>query len=877
MGDEISPKVIDFGLAKAFDDANSANTKLTRHFQVIGTPLYMSPEQADPRRVDVDTRADVYSLGVLLHVLLSGLTPAVRNSSNGSHRYLEKHSYLETLSTSSSTEIPPSRLLRSEPLWRQEKIATGRASDPRDLLNSLSGDLDWIVMKCLEPDRERRYESVASIAKDISRYLNSEPIEARPPSKLYQINRFVKRNRSTVAVITTLFVAMLIVAVVSVWQGKVARNAELRSEQALQDAFESQQKSEALLYAADLRLADQALRDGDAGEAIRLIDRHKPTTSSGGWDHRGIEWQLLRRRATSTRKTIATGSKALVELVRSPDNKRLAIVSDDGDVILYDPSRDEQVGGFKTEFGIATSAAWAPDSSTLAVGSADGEIELWDTSTTKLNRTIRFGAERIWDLHYSRDGTRLIVSGATPEVRIFEATTGEQIDTLRGHEDSVESLALSADGQFLACASNDRNSTVWEWQTSKIITRSPRAGQRLTCVAITPDGRLMVDGAVKGEVRVISVESGKVLRRAQFAAAVQALDVSPDGGHVAIGTRDGIIHLLPLRSVTASKAILGPGDLDSFAAHDRRITAIAWVDRERVASVSRDATCMMSSIDTNDSFSVTGSLKSSRIAISRDGRWIAAHDYQRVQLIDTQEQKVRDLRAFTTDAKFAGIAFTPAADELLVATSDCKLLIAPMENLDAVHEGSLEVTADFSDLRFSQNGRRLMLHSRSDRILAVVEYPSLSVIFQKPCPRSFTAAISPDGRLLAMSDQGDVFVYDVVLGERIAESMTHHAETINDLRFNSEGSPLLFGAHPGGVPTALAVSADGRTLLTSSRSGEVWAWSVPARQKLFPVCRAESGYRETLLSADDSTLAVVDQTGSIAWYAVTNDNAAPPK
>jgi WD40 repeat protein len=307
---------------------------------------------------------------------------------------------------------------------------------------------------------------------------------------------------------------------------------------------------------------------------------------------------------------------------------------------------------------------------------------------------------------------------------------------------------------------------------------------------------------------------------------------------------------------------------------------------------------MMSSIDTNDSFSVTGSLKSSRIAISRDGRWIAAHDYSHVQLIDTQEQKVRDLRAFTTDAKFAGIAFTPAADELLVATSDCKLLIAPMENLDAVHEGSLEVTADFSDLRFSQNGRRLMLHSRSDRILAVVEYPSLSVIFQKPCPRSFTAAISPDGRLLAMSDQGDVFVYDVVLGERIAESMTHHAETINDLRFNSEGnwlattsddrtvklwnfrsqgSPLLFGAHPGGVPTALAVSADGRTLLTSSRSGEVWAWSVPARQKLFPVCRAESGYRETLLSADDSTLAVVDQTGSIAWYAVTNDNAAPPK
>jgi WD40 repeat protein len=183
-----------------------------------------------------------------------------------------------------------------------------------------------------------------------------------------------------------------------------------------------------------------------------------------------------------------------------------------------------------------------------------------------------------------------------------------------------------------------------------------------------------------------------------------------------------------------------------------------------------------------------------------------------------------------------------------------------------------------------------MLHSRSDQILAVVEYPSLNESFRKPCPDSFTAAISPDGRLLAMSYRGDVFVYDVDLGEQIAESIGHHSETINDLRFGPKGDwiattsddrtvrlwdfrsqepPALLGAHPNGVPRALAVSMDGRTLLTNSRSGEVWSWSVQASQKLFPICRAESGYKETLLSADDSTLATVDETGLIVWYAIT--------
>ncbi len=389
----------------------------------------------------------------------------------------------------------------------------------------------------------------------------------------------------------------------------------------------------------------------------------------------------------------------------------------------------------------------------------------------------------------------------------------------------------------------------------------------------------------------MSVESGKVLRRAHFAAAVQALSVGPDGAQVAVGTRDGIIQLLPIDIGPNSKEKAGAGEPASLAAHERRVTSLAWIDRDRVASVSRDGSCVISTTRANDANSVSGSLQSIRIAVSDDGRWIVAHDFHRLQLIDTRERNVRDLGATTAETYFAGVTFTPGSDQLLVATSDDKLLITPTSHLDPDHQRSLNVTDDFSDLRFSEDGRRLLMHSRSDRVLAVVEYPSMREILRKPCPDSYTAAISSDGRQLAMSFQGDVFVHDLDSGELIAESKDHHYETINDLRFGPQGRwiatisddrtvrlwnfrssepPALLGAHPNGVPKGLWISADGRTLITHSRSGEVWAWSVMARQKLFPICRSDSGYKESALSADDSTLVTVDGEGKIDWYTFTD-------
>ncbi len=208
-----TPKVIDFGIAKATDAGFAPASLITLQGQAVGTPAHMAPEQAGAVTQDVDTRADVYSLGVLLYELLTGTTPF-------DQREIESKGLAEMLRVirEDDPERPSTRL--SSMGDQATRVAAQRDSDEPTLRSQLAGDLDWIVMKCLEKDRENRYDSAAALADDIVRYLANEPVMARPPSAGYRFRKYVKRNRGQV-VAGFLTLGLLLLAVVGTTSGMI--------------------------------------------------------------------------------------------------------------------------------------------------------------------------------------------------------------------------------------------------------------------------------------------------------------------------------------------------------------------------------------------------------------------------------------------------------------------------------------------------------------------------------------------------------------------------------------------------------------------------------------------------------------------------------
>ncbi|HKB00814.1 MAG TPA: serine/threonine-protein kinase, partial [Gemmataceae bacterium] len=185
------PKVIDFGIAKAAGQPLTEKTLFTGLGAIIGTPEYMSPEQAQLNNQDIDTRSDVYSLGVLLYELLTGTTPLERGR-------VKESGLLEALRVvrEDETPRPSTRLTATEDL---PSIASNRNLEPRQLSRQVKGELDWIVMKALEKDRARRYETASAFVADVRRYLHDEPVQACPPSASYRLRKFARRNKRALA------------------------------------------------------------------------------------------------------------------------------------------------------------------------------------------------------------------------------------------------------------------------------------------------------------------------------------------------------------------------------------------------------------------------------------------------------------------------------------------------------------------------------------------------------------------------------------------------------------------------------------------------------------------------------------------------------
>jgi serine/threonine protein kinase len=255
------PKVIDFGVAKATGPKLTDRTLFTEFGAIVGTVEYMSPEQAELDQLDVDTRSDVYSLGVLLYELLTGTTPLERKRMNAV-------AILELLRLVREEEAPrPSvRLSTTEGL---PSIAANRGTEPNRLSSLMRGELDWIVMKCLDKDRNRRYETANAFAADVLHFLHGESVLACPPSASYRMRKFARRNRA--AFLTTGVVALVLVmgTAVSIWQAVRATRALDAESRAHQDADTNLQTARQAVDDYFTVVSDSPLLDAPGLEPLR--------------------------------------------------------------------------------------------------------------------------------------------------------------------------------------------------------------------------------------------------------------------------------------------------------------------------------------------------------------------------------------------------------------------------------------------------------------------------------------------------------------------------------------------------------------------------------------------------------------------------------
>ena len=512
-------KVIDFGVAKAIGGQLNKRAVYTRFTQMIGTPLYMSPEQAEMGGLDIDTRTDIYSLGVLLYELLTGTTPHDR-------KRLETGTYdeMRRIIHEEDPPKPSTRLSQS----RQSLVlaAAQRKTDPLKLLKLIRGDLDWIVMKSLEKERDRRYETADRLAQDVQRYLADEQVEASPPSTVYRFTRFVRKHRTLLATTCSFMALVMVGAVVSTWQAirlgresTVALTNLTRAERAEQDANERLFRS-SVAQARALRLTG---RTGQRFDGLRALEQ-----------------------AASVTRTLKLDESITLEL----RDETVACLA------LPDLRVEDQ---WSVETAFLRSDVFDPALKRYVVCDVEGNISIRRVSDRQeIARLPGFGRRlhNVWP-QFSPNGRYLAVQYWFDRLSvqsviwdIDNAGAGLQLST------QVRCLAFSPDSRQIADGWPDNSIRVFNLADRS--TRTVVLGQGVTHLAFRPDSKqLAFTSFEQKELRIVELEHDEIVAVFQHPAELLSIGWSPNGRLLAAGCDDRKTYVWDARTARRQSVLEG--------------------------------------------------------------------------------------------------------------------------------------------------------------------------------------------------------------------------------------------------------------------------------------------------------------------------------
>jgi WD40 repeat protein/serine/threonine protein kinase len=885
------PKVIDFGIAKATEQRLTEKTLFTAFTTFIGTPAYMSPEQAQMSGLDIDTRSDIYSLGVLLYELLIGKTPFDAEA-------LLQSGLDECRRTIQEKEpARPSTRLATMVEADLTTTAKQRHTQAPKLIHLLRGDLDWIAMKCLEKDRTRRYASASDLAEDVQRYLAGEAVDARPPSNAYRLQKLIHRHRRAFAVAAALAAILVAGAGISTWQAVRATTAEhiAESSRKLEAGLRrhAQQATEAARlneYVADINLAQQSLASGNYGRAVQLLNKHQP--KPGEPDLRGFEWRYLWDRSRGDEHVAFAALDGPVQSIA---------VSPAGDLLAIGQKDKITIWNLRTKALLTTvpkgasSMVFLPGGRSLV--SANGNfVRLWSTADGSEQRRFtnvsgplalakdgsklalllprQFNPDyhqglRILDtsnwseklieqeasspLAVSMDGKT--VAAKTPAGITIWPAKGDAGEVVLENSTNVfplrspypRSMAFSPDGKYVVAARNTLSErgvfvlNVWDASSGKekgTIPDDPEHIEHIgaiSMVAFSPDGHTLATASMDHSIRLWDFTTRQRVTILQgHLSEVLSLAFAPDGQSLVSGAKDGEVKIWPTHATTKEDAFPGMKQPLAFSK-----------DGKTLAALSRDGVVTFLDLATREP-ERQFPLEKSRPrfgpllvpAISQDLKTLVqALEDGSVKILNTVTGESTSLNV-ARRMFMEPLALSPDGQTLITGTHVGREPAFQRWSLKTGESTAWPVEA--AKVFFSPDSGTIATYGRGNSIQfwnAATLLLQTNIVseeqFAFPSSSSaIPAAFSPDGRIFAVACQDDA------------------------IRLWEVGSGKLLGTcigHKQGL-FSIAFSPDGKTLASDSDDSTLKLWNVATQQELLTIRRLGGALRALIFSRDGQLL-----------------------